>query len=83
MYKVSISPQAKKHLKEIIKEVHREAISSAIEELKENPYTGKKLTRELTGKYSFRVGTYRIIYQIFEKDKRIEILTAGHRSNIY
>lgn len=83
MYRISISPRAKKHLKEIIKEIHKEAIASAIEELKENPYAGKKLTRELTGKYSLRVGVYRIIYQIIEKDKHVEILTAGHRSNIY
>ena len=83
MYKISISPRAKRHLKEITKETHREAIALAIEELRDNPYAGKKLTRELTGKYSFRVGIYRIIYQIIEKDKRVEILTAGHRSNIY
>jgi mRNA interferase RelE/StbE len=83
MYRVSISPRAKKHLKEITKEIHREAVASAVEEIKEDPYIGKPLTRELTGKYSFRVGIYRIIYKVKEKDSLIEILTAGHRSNVY
>lgn len=83
MYKVSISPRAKRHLKAIIKETHKEAIATAIEEIKNDPYAGKKLTRELTGKFSFRVGIYRIIYRIIENNHQVEILTAGHRSNIY
>lgn len=83
MYRVSVSPRAKKHLKEITKEIHREAIASAIQEIKDDPYVGKPLTRELTGKYSFRIATYRIIYKIRERDSLIEILTAGHRSGIY
>lgn len=83
MYKASISPRAKKHLKNITKEIHREAIALAIEDIKENPYIGKPLTHELTGKFSHRIGMYRIIYKIKEKDNLIEILTAGHRSNVY
>lgn len=83
MYRVSISPQAKKHLKEITKEIHREAVSLAIEDIKENPYIGKPLTRELTGKFSYRIGVYRIVYKIKEKDNLIEILTAGHRFSVY
>lgn len=83
MYKASISPRAKRHLKEITKEIHREAIASAIEEIKEDPYIGKPLTKELIGKYSFKVGVHRIIYKIKEKDNLIEILTAGHRSSVY
>lgn len=83
MYRASISPRAKRHLKEITKEIHREAVASAIEEIKENPYIGKPLTRELTGKFSYRIGGYRIVYKIKEKDNLIEILTAGHRSSVY
>lgn len=83
MYRASISPRAKRHLKEITKEIHRKAVASAIEEIKENPYIGKPLTRELTGKFSYRIGVYRIIYKIKEGDSLIEILTAGHRSSVY
>lgn len=83
MYRVSISPQARKHLKQILKQVHQEAIGFTIEELKENPYLGKPLTRNLTGKLSLRIGVYRIVYRIKEKDNLVEILTAGHRSNVY
>ncbi|MFH1863829.1 MAG: type II toxin-antitoxin system RelE/ParE family toxin [bacterium] len=83
MYRASISSRAKRHLKKITKETHRGAVASAIEEIRENPHIGKPLTKELVGKYSFKVGMYRIIYRIKEKDNLIEILTAGHRSNVY
>ena len=82
MYRVSISPKAKSQLKSI-KKIHKNAIASVIEDLKENPYFGKPLGRELTGKYSYRVGVYRIIYKINDQDKTVQILTAGHRSTIY
>ena len=53
------------------------------EELKDNPYLGKPLTREHEGKFSYKVGTYRVVYKIYEKEKRVFVLTAGHRSTVY
>jgi len=55
----------------------------ALAEIKEEPFLGKPLARELTGKFSFRVGVYRIIYKVNKKDKVIDILTAGHRATVY
>ena len=52
-------------------------------EIKENPFIGKPLLRELFGKYSYRVGQYRIVYIIDKKDKIVKVLTAGHRSSVY
>jgi len=71
MFRISISPEAKSQLKSI-KKRHQNAIK-----------IGKPLGRELTGKYSYRVGIYRIIYKINKKDKTVQILTAGHRSSVY
>lgn len=82
MYRIVISPQAKKELKTIAK-IYKKGIAEAIEVLKDNPTLGKPLTRELTGKYSYRIGVYRIIYTVQKKDKKIFILTAGHRSTVY
>lgn len=82
MYRISVSPKAKNQLKSI-KKSHQNALALIIEDLKENPFLGKPLTRELTGKYSYRVGVFRIIYKINQDDKIIQILTAGHRSAIY
>ena len=82
MFRISISPKARNQLKSI-KKRHQNALKLVIDDLKENPYLGKPLGRELTGKYSYRVGIYRIIYKINKKDKTVQILTAGHRSSVY
>ncbi|MBI2267980.1 MAG: type II toxin-antitoxin system RelE/ParE family toxin [Candidatus Blackburnbacteria bacterium] len=82
MYKLFISTRVKRELKKISRS-HKEAIVNALMELKDDPLVGKPLTRELTGKFSLRVGTYRVIYKINRQDKIIYILTAGHRSTVY
>jgi len=83
MYKVIIAPRVKRQLKSIARKTHRNAIANAIEDLKEDPFMGKKLMRNLEGMYSYRVGIYRIIYKIYEKERVVEVLVAGHRSSIY
>lgn len=82
MYRIFLSPRAKKELKNIAK-LYRKAIAEAIDELKEDPYVGKPLTRELTKKYSFRIGVYRLIYKIHKNDKKVTVLSVGHRARIY
>ena len=82
MYRILISPIATKRLKTIAK-IYRKGIAESIESLKEDPMSGKPLVRELAGRYSYRVGFYRIIYKINKKDKIVYIIDAGHRSIIY
>lgn len=82
MYKIKLTGRAKKELKNL-KKTHLEALTTVLEEMKEDPLAGKILTRELTNQYSLRVGIYRIIYRINKKDKIVTVLTAGHRSTIY
>lgn len=82
MYKLLLSAQARKELKKL-KKLHQAAIISALEEIKEDPLVGKPLTRELTGRFTYRVGIFRIIYKVNIQDKLVQIITAGHRSNIY
>jgi len=82
MYKLHISTKAATELKKI-SQLHKEAIVNALQEIQEDPLIGKSLTRELTGRFSYKVGVYRIIYTINKKDKLIQIITAGHRATIY
>lgn len=82
MFKVILTARAKRELKNISKR-HKVAIASMVEELTDNPFIGKPLTRDLTGRFSLRVGVYRIIYSVNKKDKTIHIFTAGHRSVVY
>jgi len=82
MYKLRLTSRAKKELKYISKR-YKHSIGIIFEDLKENPFLGKPLVRELTGLYSYRVGQFRIIYKFIKRDKVIQIITAGHRSTIY
>lgn len=82
MYQLKLTGRAKKELKNI-KKIYEATISSALEEIKEDPFIGKALTRELTDRFSFKVGVYRIIYRVNKKDKIVNILTAGHRATVY
>lgn len=82
MYRIIVAPEAKKGLKTIAK-IYRKGIVEAIDALKDDPLLGKPLTRELTGRYSYKVGVYRVIYKINDKDKVVYIINAGHRATIY
>ena len=82
MFRLKLTTKAKRELKNISHR-HKLALANIFEEVKDDPYLGKSLTRELTGKYSYKVGVYRIIYKVSKKDKVITIITAGHRATIY
>ncbi len=82
MYKLRIFPKAEKAIKRLPHPLQK-AIILALTEIEEEPFLGKPLTRELTGKFSFRVGVHRIIYTVNEKNTIINIITVGHRATVY
>ena len=82
MFRLKIPAKANRDLK-LIKSRYQHAISAALEEIKEDPTIGKPLERKLTGRYTYRVGVYSIIYTINKKDKIITLLSAGHRATVY
>lgn len=82
MFRIKLTSKAEKDLKKISK-AHQIIIGRIFEELKEDPLIGKPLTREMTGRLSYRVSIYRIVYKVNFKDEIIFILTAGHRANVY
>lgn len=60
----------------------KERIGKALLRFSESPlYFCEKLTSHDIGSYRFRVGDYRIIFDIVEKE--IVILRVGHRKEIY
>lgn len=82
MFEIRISPRAEKQIKQI-KKIYQTAILSALEDLRGNPFAGKPLSKDLTGRFSYKIDSYRIIYKVNKKDKVVWILTAGHRATIY
>ena len=58
-------------------------VRAAIHGLAEDPSQGKQLRLSLKGQWSYRVGSYRIIYTIEHKKLVVLILDIGHRREIY
>jgi len=60
----------------------KKRIKNKIEEYAKDPVTNaKKLINTTIGSYRWRVGDYRIVFDIEDKD--IVILRIGHRREIY
>lgn len=83
MYRIKLSAHAKRQLKGVKKLYRKEAVEEIFSALKDDPFIGKPLVRELTGQYRIQVGVYRIIYLINTQNKIVTILTVGHRSIVY
>jgi len=58
-------------------------VKSKIEKLLQNPFSGKRLERELSGYLSMQAKRFRVIYNIRDDDQTVEIHYVGHRKDIY
>jgi len=85
-YRIELSEKCAKVLdKMLTKDKHNFGILiTHIKNLEQNPeYFGKPLTGNMAGLWSYRVGNFRIIYQIQNKEKVVFIITIGHRREVY
>lgn len=86
MYTVVFTEKAKKQLSKLDKSTAKLITSWLLKNLQncENPRQhGKGLTSNLSGKWRYRIGDYRIIADIQEDKILIMILEIGHRRDIY
>jgi mRNA interferase RelE/StbE len=44
---------------------------------------GKPLTGNFSGFYRYRIGNYRVIYQVIKEEILIEVVAVGHRKDVY
>ncbi len=82
MFKVRLTAKARRQLKNLSKQ-GRLSVREIIEDIKDDSLIGKSLGRELSRKYSYRIGVYRVIYTVNLEDKLVDILEADHRGKIY
>ena len=82
-YQVLIARSAEKQLKKLSPEVQRK-IAAVIVSLAVDPrpYGSKKLTGT-DNSYRLRVGDYRVVYDIYEREIVVSVLKIGHRRDIY
>lgn len=82
MYSIVIDNYAKKQLAKI-PPPHFNRIIRALNNLGDNPRPAGY--KKLTARHGFRIriGDYRVIYLIEEKNITVYIIEIGHRKNIY
>ena len=81
MYKVLFTQRALKDLEGIDKETQKRIATKLKEYSKEPLRYARKLISPQIGTYRFRVGDYRVIFDIDREN--IVILRIGHRKSIY
>lgn len=82
MWQVILTSEAEKNLKKVPVNIN-ERIKAALQELKRNPFYGKPLKGNLAGRFSARVGDYRIVYRQKSENHEIWILYVRHRREAY
>lgn len=82
-YSVSFKSSAAKELRKSSLEV-QQRIANAIEKLIDNPrLSGVIKLKGDDNLYRFRVGTYRLVYEINDSDRKIVITRIRHRRDVY
>ena len=81
MFKVVFTQRALKDLENIDKEMQNRIAIKLKEYAKEPLRYARKLINPKIGTYRFRIGDYRVIFDI--DNKNIVILRIGHRRSIY
>jgi len=59
----------------------KKKVKQALEEIVENPSSGKPLREELAGLNSYRIGNIRIVYRAEERS--VTLITIGPRKTVY
>ncbi len=82
MYEIKILPSAQKDLDSLEKNIF-ERVKTRIVQLKENPRPlgAIKLTAEEG--YRIRIGDYRILYRLDDKEQKIYLYRVKHRKEAY
>jgi len=82
-YSLSIKRSAAKSLKSIPKN-RREKIKAAIQKLKKEPQPANcKKLKASADLYRIRIGDYRVIYEIRDKELIVLVVVVDHRSKAY
>jgi mRNA interferase RelE/StbE len=83
-YRLEIRPSVEKTLRKIRDAKLQQRLDDAFNKLAENPRrVGAEKMSGFQNRYRFRVGDYRIIYEIYDAVLLVLILAVGDRKEIY
>ena len=85
-FEVILLGQAEKFYKKATDDLCRR-LDTCFESLETNPFQGSNIKLLKTGKairwYRYRVGDYRVVYEINSEVKTVGVLLILHRSSVY
>ena len=82
-YRVEFTSAAARQVKKLPRPA-RDRVLDAIEDLGEDPrpHGAKKLVGEQTA-WRVRIGSYRVIYDVFDTELTVSVVRAAHRREVY
>jgi mRNA interferase RelE/StbE len=81
-YEILIKAPAKKQVDKLDKSV-KVRIRKALDRIAETPYIGKPLRGNLADYWSYRVGNWRVIYEVCDEIVTVIVIGVGHRREVY
>lgn len=84
MYTVRFSKKAEKALKKI-DPVMRRRVLEKMQYLENSPRTGPniKTMQGFSNRYRYRIGDFRVVYEVIDKELIVWVLETDWRGNIY
>lgn len=61
----------------------KERVLDAVQEISENPHIGSTLVHDDRKLNKFRVGDYRLIYEVDDAARTVTFIIVDHRSRVY
>lgn len=81
-YRVRLARHAGKQVEDLPTQV-RGRVVAALRAIQAEPALGTKLRGQFQGSRRYRVGDYRIVYQVIERERLILIENIRHRGRAY
>jgi mRNA interferase RelE/StbE len=81
IYKISFSNKALRIIKKLPFPL-KDILNEDLKKIAVNPRLGEKLSGEINT-YRYRMGKYRVIYEIHDKELIVLVVNFGHRKEIY
>ncbi|OGJ59260.1 hypothetical protein A2881_00385 [Candidatus Peribacteria bacterium RIFCSPHIGHO2_01_FULL_55_13] len=82
MYNVILLPKAERQLARLPNKDYQR-VARSLHVLKEDPFLGTPMSGNGKGYFSLRVWPYRVIYTIEHQRVRINVVSIGHRKDVY
>jgi mRNA interferase RelE/StbE len=83
VFEVQFKKSVEKDLRALSKTDQKRVLEQIGKVLAKDPYLGKPLSGEFRGLFRWRIGRFRVIYEVQKEVLLILVLKIGHRKEVY